>query len=176
MIWLHNNPHTTKRMAKPHSDAILQQLLQNALNTSAPIDILKNQHGKPFIDHPLCFSHANSRQLYAYVLHPTHEISIDLEHISPKRDVMRLAERHFHPSETEALQALSGTAQTRHFYQLWTHKEAWCKLEGGTLWQYMALAVADCPHQLYPLPNIRHFTGTVGSVKPLPALRINSIG
>ena len=64
-IWLNSNPYKNKRQAKPYSDAILQQLLKNSLNTSQPLNIKKNSNGKPFVDEPVFFSHSNCRQLQA---------------------------------------------------------------------------------------------------------------
>ena len=182
-IWLHNNPFDKKIEAKPHSDAILQQLLQNTLNTSKPVKILTNSNGKPFIKEPVFFSHSNSRNLYAYVVSKT-EVSIDIEKIKPQRDVMKLAARFFHPDEYRQMSQLTAENRTQMFYQLWTQKEAWCKLEGGNLWSYLnRSAAAENPTltqqgSLIHLTNITDIDGfacTIASTTEFNHIWINSI-
>jgi len=140
-IWLHNNPYPKKAQAKPHSDAILQQLLQNTLNTSQALTIHKNAQGKPYVKEPIFFSHTNCQNLYAYVLSTTAEVGIDVEYIRPQHDYQKLADRYFCTAEIESLQQRDPTARRRHFYQLWTCKEAWCKMNGGNLWGYLNRSV-----------------------------------
>jgi phosphopantetheine--protein transferase-like protein len=61
-------------------------------------------------------------------------LGVDVEHERgrPIR-IMRLARRFFTPAELERLGGLSGEARTRHFYRLWTLKEAWVKAHGLAL-------------------------------------------
>ncbi len=182
-IWLHNNPYDLKSEAKPHSDAILQQLLQNKLNTSSQLKIFKNTNGKPYIREPVYFSHSNSRNLYAYILSTQTEVAIDIEWIRPQHDFMKLANRYFHGSETALLSQLSGKIQQLKFYQMWTQKEAWCKLDGGNLWSYLNRPISD--HQidltnkdkvhLIDIIDIDGFTGTVASRTQINNIWINNI-
>ncbi len=183
-IWLHNNPFDKIIEAKPHSDAILQQLLQNTLNTSQPIKIFKNSNGKPYIKETPYFSHSNSRNLYAYVISNQAEVAIDVEKIDLHRDVMKLAKRYFHPDEWQQLKLLPAKKQPHRFYQLWTKKEAWCKLEGGNLWSYLKRSVLpDNPTRteqgaLIHLINITHIDGfacSIASTTEYNQFWINSI-
>ena len=119
-IWVNINPFDNKKEAKPHSDAILQQLLQGELNTSAQVPVLKTKQGKPFIKEPGSFSHSNSRKLHAYVFAAQHEVGLDIEKIEPHRDVLKLSKRYFHPDEYQYLKTLSGNERMLAFYQLWT--------------------------------------------------------
>ncbi|MGJ8662761.1 MAG: 4'-phosphopantetheinyl transferase family protein [Marinicella sp.] len=184
-IWLNNNPFNNKTEAKPHSDAILQQLLQNSLNTSATINIFKNPNGKPYVHEDIFFSHANSRYLHAYVISKDHEVGVDVELINTKKDVMKLASRYYHADEVNYLSEFQLTQQITEFYQLWTRKEAWCKLEGGNLWSYLARPVLpDSPlktlegKQFYMKCNdqIKGFACAVAATAPIEKIRINSLG
>ncbi len=183
-IWLHNNPYNKKTEAKPHSDAILQQLLQNALNTSKPVLIFKNANGKPYINEPVYFSHSNSHHLYAYVVSTEAEIAIDIERIRPQYDVMKLANRYFHLDEQQELSQLSTKNRTQLFYQMWTQKEAWCKLDGGNLWSYLSQPVLaghaiknqqENLIQLTQITDIQGFAGTVASNADINSIWINNI-
>lgn len=185
-IWLHNNPHTSRKEAKLRSDAILQQLLQNALNTSSRVAIHKNSNGKPYIEGPLYFSHSNSKNLHAYVLSSHHEVGIDVEFMDPQRDVIKLAQRYFDADEAQYLGSLDPAEAHRHFYDLWSKKEAWCKLEGGNLWTYLKHSVLHDNHMsntnsqakfyMYENQLIDGFSCVVATTEPVAKLRINAIG
>ncbi len=185
-IWLHNNPYNKKTEAKLHSDAILQQLLQNTLNSSTAVDIYKNTHGKPYLKEPVCFSHSNSKNLHAYVVSSHHEIGIDVEFINRKRNVLKLAQRYFHASEAEYLNRMPKSKIHDHFYVLWSKKEAWCKLEGGTLWSYLKRSVlpdqdiidAQTGQTIYMLADekVEGFSCAVATTDKIGKLRINVVG
>lgn len=183
-IWLHNNPFKKKAEAKPHSDAILQQLLQNTLNTSRRVQIFKNDNGKPHLKEPVYFSHSNSQNLYAYVISTVAEVAIDLEVIKPQRDMLKLAERYFHVDEGRELKKLTTNEQVKCFYQWWTQKEAWCKLDGGNLWSYLNHSVLSSNNiqtqqgeliQMKDITEVDGFAGTVASTVDIEHVWINSI-
>lgn len=183
-IWLHNNPFQKKSEAKPHSDAILQQLLQNALNTSHPVKVYQNPNGKPYLQEPLYFSHSNSRNLYAYVLSFEAEVAIDIEAIKKHRDVMKLASRYFHADESQKLNTFSQQEQLSRFYQWWTKKEAWCKLDGGNLWSYLNRSVLTDHFiktqqgnliEMNNITGIDGFAATVASTSKISRIWMNNI-
>jgi len=176
-IWLNSNPHKNKRLAKPYSDAILQQLLQNTLNTSQPVQIKKNKNGKPFVDEPIYFSHSNCRQLHAYVISTEHEIGVDVEYINKKRPVMKLASRYFHSKEYQILANLPASERSQMFFKQWTHKEAWCKLDGGNLWSYLNKSSDDVSTMyLCDSSQVDGFAVAIASPEKIDKIRINSIG
>lgn len=176
-IWLNHNPYRDKKKAKPYSDRILQQLLQQALNTSEVIDIHKNSNGKPQTNHPVFFSHSNSKQLHAYVISEHFDVGIDVEHINPERAVMAVAKRYFHPSEYQQMQHTAAEKQLDMFYKQWTQKEAWCKLEGGNLWSYLGQTPdPNTPLYLYHTKLIQGFDMAIASSQAIDNIRINSIG
>lgn len=183
-IWLHNNPYQKKSEAKPHSDAILQQLLQNTLNTSKTLTIHKNDQGKPFVKEPVYFSHTNCRNLYAYVLSTSAAVGVDVEYIRPDHAFQKLADRYFSADELASLQLHQHSERRHHFYQLWTLKEAWCKLDGGNLWSYLQRSVlkftqgtsADGPKRhLKTTTEIAGYACAVASAKPFNRIWINHL-
>ncbi len=176
-IWLHNNPYKDKKRAKAHSDAILQQLLQEQLNTSSNITIKKGPNGKPYTEHPIYFSHSNSRQLHAYVVSSC-EIGLDIEVKKTDREFLKTAKRYFHPDEYQALIDLSPKQQFETFYRQWTRKEAWCKLEGGNLWSYLnRLPSADDKIHFCETGVVSGFAVAIACKKPIiEKIRINAIG
>lgn len=184
-VWLHNNPYKVKQKAKPHSDAILQQLLKISLNTSDKVLIFTNKNGKPYVNQPISFSHTNSANLYAYVISKDCEVAIDLEQMKIKSDVLKLAKRYFAAKEFLHLKRLNETEQQMCFFELWTRKEAWCKLDGGNLWNYLSRSVmpGDSMNSLNGkhiyfknIKKIKGFVGCVASTKKIDRLMLNSIG
>ncbi len=184
-VWLYNNPYDKKQEAKPQSDAILQQLLQNTMNTSMTVDILVNDYGKPYVKGPVFFSHSNSANLYAYVVVEGFEVAIDVEKIKPQRNVIKLAKRHFHEDEIKYLSSFSHTEVQRQFYKLWTRKEAWCKLDGGTLWSYLSRSVLPDATMtttngqnvhIQTLPHIKGFACSVAGTEGIEKVWLNNIG
>lgn len=176
-IWLNHNPYKDKKRAKPHSDAILQQLLKSALNTSKDVIIKKGKNGKPYVDQPIYFSHSNSRQLHAYVVNTAFDVGLDVEIKKTDRLFMKTAERYFHPSEYKSLLGLNAKEQYELFYRQWTQKEAWCKLEGGNLWSYLN-KMPDPKAQIFfkETTCVDGFATAIASREPVAKIRINSIG
>ncbi len=176
-IWLNSNPHKSKKQAKPYSDAILQQLLQNALNTSRTVEIKKNKNGKPYINAPIYFSHSNCRQLHAYVLSTECEVGIDVEYINKKRPFMKLAERYFHKDEYQTMKNLPAEKRTAMFFKQWTHKEAWCKLDGGNLWTYLnKMPAKQSAIYVAETALVDGYAVAIASANRIDKIRINSIG
>jgi len=176
-IWLNHNPYKDFKQAKPYSDAILQQLLQNALNTSEQLEIKKNENGKPYVDQPVFFSHSNCRQLYAYVIATDHEVGIDVEYHQKDREILKLAQRYFHPEEYQSLCAKAESDRFGYFYTLWTQKEAWCKLNGGNLWSYLKREPgSEAGLSFSHTSLVDQFSVAFATPKKIDKIRINSIG
>ncbi|WP_198538198.1 4'-phosphopantetheinyl transferase family protein [Marinicella sediminis] len=174
---MNKNPFTDKKKAKAHSDAILQQLLKNTLNSSTDLQLHKNQHGKPYVDEPVYFSHSNSQQLYAYVITTRCEVAIDVEWQQPDRPLLDLARRYFSAAEYRDIEATEKSEQAFCFYRHWTQKEAWCKLEGGNLWTYLSKQPpSDQSIYLQEVNNIDGFSACVASSLPFSQVRINALG
>lgn len=99
----------------------------------AQIAFREGAHGKVYLSDdqaPLQFNLSHSGDLAVYAVTLSREIGVDIEWMDPKIAAEPLAARFFTPGECDVLAALSGHAQTRAFYQLWTRKEAYLKALG----------------------------------------------
>lgn len=57
-------------------------------------------------------------------------LGVDVEQIRPRRDVVAVARRFFHPSEAERVAAAPAARQLVDFFRLWTRKESFAKASG----------------------------------------------
>ncbi|SDA55672.1 MULTISPECIES: 4'-phosphopantetheinyl transferase superfamily protein [unclassified Janthinobacterium] len=132
----------------------------------ATLALAEGPLGKPVLDGlALHFnlSHSGALALVAVASVP---VGIDLEQRRARFDAAALAPLVCGPAEQADLAALPPALRQRHFLQLWTHKEAYCKLLGMGLRKDPALlafggapgpaAVADaqeprCAAWVYPL-------------------------
>lgn len=132
----------------------------------AALALAEGPLGKPVLEqHALHFnlSHSGALALVAVSHVP---VGIDLERARQGFDAAALAPLVCHPAERMALAALPPIQRQQHFLQLWTHKEAYCKLLGMGLHKDPALlafgaapgpaAVTDaqephCAAWVYPL-------------------------
>lgn len=92
-----------------------------------------DEHGKPFIsnaDTSLMFnlSHSGGRAVLA-VTHE-HQVGVDVEQLSHKRDWLGIAKHYFNSSEYELIMSTPETTKCALFFRLWTLKEAYLKARG----------------------------------------------
>jgi 4'-phosphopantetheinyl transferase len=95
------------------------------------IQIMHNQHGKPYIaDSCLQFnlSHVNNDMLCAVSWED--DVGIDVEDTRRKIDIMTVVRTFFTPIELQQFEARSPEAQHALFFHLWTRKEAYLKARG----------------------------------------------
>ena len=59
------------------------------------------------------------------------EVGVDIETLDSELDYARLAERFFSTTEKKWLQESPVWRRRRHFFRIWTRKEAWLKGKGG---------------------------------------------
>lgn len=130
-IYQINQPHKHKK-----NDLLLSNLSHYLQKPIKKLKLKKNPNGKPIID-GIHFSISHSKNFLVHAFSLCHPIGIDIESINPDRKVLKLAERYFHSEEFLLLKDLNKQEQTLRFFQLWTQKEALCKLEGGRLWFYL---------------------------------------
>ncbi len=118
------------------SRALLRSVLGGYLQ-QAPEDIVfaRNAYGKPRIASfekpvPISFnlSHTNGLTVLAVTLE--HELGVDVESLTRKVDILKLAERYFSQQEFHELAALDVKEFNQHFFNLWTLKEAYIKACG----------------------------------------------
>jgi phosphopantetheinyl transferase len=60
-------------------------------------------------------------------------VGVDIEHLDPRRDCLRLARFAFAPVEAAQIEAIEDRARPERFYALWTLKEACIKALGLSL-------------------------------------------
>jgi 4'-phosphopantetheinyl transferase len=114
---------------------LLRHLLSAYLNKFA-VDIVfqYGPQGKPtVVDSTVQFniSHSDDRILIGAGYH--HPLGVDVEHMTRTIDVESIAARFFTVNEAKQIQALSGVAQRRAFFNVWTRKEALLKAIGSGL-------------------------------------------
>ena len=139
------NQEEQQRVARYHFDrdrtrfivarGLLRYLLSAYLNKTAE-DILfqYGPQGKPTVaDSSVQFnvSHSDDRVLIGIGYH--HPIGVDVEHMTRSIEVDSIATRFFTVNEARQIHALSGVAQRRAFFNVWTRKEALLKTIGSGL-------------------------------------------
>ncbi len=93
-------------------------------------------HGKPELvepSRPLQFNLSHSGQWLAVAVALEVPVGVDVQVIDRERRVERLARRYFSKPELADLERLDGDDYLRHFYRLWSLKEACTKARGGAL-------------------------------------------
>jgi 4'-phosphopantetheinyl transferase len=128
-----------------HRDAALGRTWLRYLLTRyadvAPADWVfeTGRHGKPQLADelvqkvPLEFNLSHSGSWLVVAVTGGVPVVVDVQQLERHRPVARLARRYFSAPETEQLERLDGEDYYRHFYRLWTLKEAWTKAHGGAL-------------------------------------------
>lgn len=131
------------------SHAALRRLLGSSLGASpAALTFATLVYGKPVLAGAFAgrmdfsLSHSGSRALIGLANHP---IGVDVEHIRPIPDHLRIAQSHFHPDEVAALAALPPAAREGGFYACWTRKEAFVKAVGAGLSMPLARFAVSLP-------------------------------
>lgn len=128
----------------------LRILAGRELNTPATaFTWLLGHHGKPELAPPWSFLHtslSHSASMIAVATSTTRPVGIDIQHLSPELDVLRLSARFFAPDEAAYVaDGEDAGPSADRFAHLWTRKEAVVKAAGGRLWPNLAIAVRDRP-------------------------------
>jgi len=101
------------------------------------LTLVYNRYGKPsltddiFKQLPLYFNLSHSGDFALFALSRDVEVGVDIECNSKSRDVLRLAQRFFHPEEYRALRQLVPEQRQLAFIRAWTRKEALAKAVGS---------------------------------------------
>ena len=95
----------------------------------------ENDYGKPFalvdgIPAVISFNVSHSGECGLIAFAPAGRLGVDVEEITPRRDLASLIEAVMGPDEQAELAEMRGTARLRQFYRLWTCKEALIKALG----------------------------------------------
>lgn len=150
---------------------IARGLLRNLLGTYLEIHpkevvIERARMGKPrlkmdgFDEIYFNVSHSGERVFYGFTR--IDEVGVDIEYKKDKGNFLELAERFFAKMEYQELSELSGDMLREGFYNLWTRKEAYIKMEGTGLSRPLNSFVVSCAPGEKPL--IRSVDGEEHSV------------
>lgn len=115
----HNRRFTVAR-------AFLRTILGEAIGRAPEsIEFVLSEYGKPSLaGGEVQFNLSHSHELAVMALAPA-TIGIDVEHVRPMPDALKLAERFFAPDEIEVLKLADDL--DRAFFRCWTAKEAYLK-------------------------------------------------
>lgn len=97
---------------------------------------LKNPYGRPEIDagkmgiRDLFFNLSHSAGLIVVAVSKGRAVGVDLEHVSRREDLLRLAQQHFAPAEHTDFGRTPIELCPDRFFQFWTLKEAYIKARG----------------------------------------------
>lgn len=131
-IWTFKTSYMDNLHKSHKSRAILTHILSRYLKvpeTAVLLDV--NAHGKPFLavplhEPPIYFNLSHSGD-YMVLIFSIVEVGIDIEYTNRNTKIEKMARRFFHPAEYETLLNLDGSNKKKHFFTLWTIKEAFLK-------------------------------------------------
>ena len=107
--------------------------------TPSTLAFAAQEFGKPILRAaqgavaPPHFNISHTRGLVVLAVCREAELGVDVEAIDRNLDPLRLAARHFSPSERDALAAATDAQRHERFFELWTLKEAYAKALGQGL-------------------------------------------
>ncbi len=118
--------------------AALRRLLAMYLDSDASgIKFEYSGHGKPSLPTDgsagLSFNVTNSHEMALVAVTTGRRVGVDVEHLRPMPDALKLAARFFTAAETDALRAAPVEALQATFFRTWTRKEAILKASGEGL-------------------------------------------
>ena len=158
--------HALQRGYRRARAALRHILAHHTGQPPASLALAEGPLGKPVLQqHALHFnlSHSGALALVAVACVP---VGIDLEQARPEVDAAALAPLVCHPAERAALAALPPGQRQQHFLQLWTHKEAYCKLLGTGLHKDPSLLAFGPPQGPAPVTDAQD-AGCAAWVYPL---------
>lgn len=110
----------------------IRRVLACYLNVTAKdVEILKSEHGKPYLAEGMPFFNvSHSGDKLAIAVTDIGDVGIDIEQDKKRYSLHALAERCFAPEELTYWSSLDIVMQTQVFYRFWTGKEAYVKAIG----------------------------------------------
>lgn len=156
---LANPEHRSRFIARR---GLLRRILATYLQTDpATLAFDYGPQGKPSLkpmdaaEPALHFNLSHSSDLALLAITRVGPVGVDLEAINPKRDILGIAQRFFHPTEWQTLRDAPTDHQHELFFDLWSCKEAIVKTRGnGIVSGIDAFAIHNASHQ----PGVRHAT------------------
>jgi 4'-phosphopantetheinyl transferase len=103
-------------------------------------------HGKPELTPPWSGLHtslSHSGGMIAVAVSAARPVGVDIQHVVPGLDPVRLSARFFPPGEASYVAAGGDSVAADRFACLWARKEAVVKAAGSRLWANLAVPVRD---------------------------------
>ncbi|MDR0806838.1 MAG: 4'-phosphopantetheinyl transferase superfamily protein [Enterobacteriaceae bacterium] len=125
---------------------LLAELLFNQLGYARLPEIEITDNGRPaFISNDanglIDFNISHSGEYIMVALAQGCRIGLDVEHIHPRKNLLKLAQYSFSPEEYQWLLSLPSSQQNDGFWQLWTLRESVLKLSAKGVWQMKQLRI-----------------------------------
>jgi len=121
-------PH--KKHQKNISQQFLRHILQHCFNITS-YDYIQPHQGKPFLKEGPFFNISHSQNKIVLALSFHRPVGIDIEYIKPRPHYHKIMKRFFAHEEQNKVESSDHPLET--FYDLWTQKEAFIKLMGGSI-------------------------------------------
>jgi 4'-phosphopantetheinyl transferase len=138
------SPHERQRFTVAHG--ALRILAGRELKARpAALTWIPGRYGKPELAPPWSGLHtslSHSGDMIAAAISTDRPLGVDIQHLVPGLDTVRLSARFFPPDEAEYVAAgRDESARADRFAHLWARKEAVVKAAGGRLWPNLRIPV-----------------------------------
>jgi 4'-phosphopantetheinyl transferase len=138
------SPADRQRFTVAHG--VLRILAGRELETRpAVLTWIPGRYGKPELAAPWSGLHtslSHSGDMIAAAISTARPVGVDIQHLVPGLDPVRLSARFFPPDEAGYVAAArDATERTDRFAHLWARKEAVVKAAGGRLWPNLQVPV-----------------------------------
>lgn len=145
----------------------MRDILAKYLGSStASIDLVQPLNQKPFLrpkanQRDLHFNLSHSHEVAILAVSQTWSVGVDIEHIRPIPDVIKLAKRFFAKSEYEMLLTVDPEQQLALFFQIWTAKEAFLKAQGLGISNQLSKFSVTLEWTMHRLSTLPEYEGTL---------------
>lgn len=119
------------------------------------------------IDAPLFISLSHSTDCVMLAI-SDQAVGLDVEHVEQRKQLKKIAAKVFSPEQQAFLQSLPEKQLRKHFYQLWTHKEALVKVMAGSNPSFQMISSTNWPEHHFHIQhgNLENHHMTLASKQP----------
>ncbi len=113
------------------SKRLTNSYLSKFVNFFSENMISVNPYGKPYLENTnIKYNVSHSSDKYALLISKNIQVGVDIEKISAKKRVLKIAERFFSANEFEYLSSLKSENLIPSFFEMWSLKESLVKCIG----------------------------------------------